>query len=104
MPWVGVSHNPEIKKQVFLERNEVPKVMTFGQAVFKPGDEVELQTHETMYEVFYILSGKAIFFIEGTEYTVEPGDMIMIAAGEDHYQKNPFDEDVTWVYFGVATD
>ena len=33
-----------------------------------------------------------------------PGDCITIEQGEDHSMNNPFLEDVTWVYFGIATD
>ena len=104
LPEVGVSYNEEIKKKVFIERGYVPQLMTFGSATFKPGQSVETHRHETMFEVFYIQEGKAEFIIEGKKLIVEPGDCITIELGEDHSQSNPYDESVTWLYFGVATD
>lgn len=104
LPWLGVSHDPDIKKQVFIDRGCIPQLMTFAKAVFLPGQEVENHTHKTMFEVFYILSGKAIFEISEEELIVEPGDCITIEPGEIHRQANPFDEQVEWLYFGIATD
>jgi quercetin dioxygenase-like cupin family protein len=100
----GVSHNPEIRKKVIIERGEIPQLMTFGQATFKPGQSVETHAHETMYEVFYILSGKASFIIEGEEIIATEGTTVVIDAKEMHSQSNPYSEDVVWVYFGIAVD
>lgn len=68
--------------------------MTFGEATFKPGQSVPTHCHETMTEVFYIQSGKAIFSIEGVDTEVVEGDCITINAKEMHAQSNPFDRDV----------
>ena len=104
LPEVGVSHNPEIKKKVFIDDQEIPKLMMFGEATFKPGQFVEKHSHNTLFEVFYICSGKAIFNINGNDIEVREGDCIRIEPKEEHYQNNPFDLDVTWMYFGIATD
>jgi quercetin dioxygenase-like cupin family protein len=104
LPWIGVSHDPTIKKQVFLERGAIPQLMTFAKAVFLPGQEVDQHVHKTMFEVFYILSGKAIFQVSGEDMMVETGDCLTIEPGEVHKQSNPFDEQVEWLYFGIATD
>jgi quercetin dioxygenase-like cupin family protein len=66
IPLVGVSHNPDIKKKVILEKGYIPQLMTFGQATFLPGQSVEEHSHETMFEVFYIQSGKADFVVNGS--------------------------------------
>jgi quercetin dioxygenase-like cupin family protein len=100
----GVSHNPEIKKKVILDKNYIPKLMTFGQATFQPGQSVDSHTHTTMFEVFYIQSGKATFIVNGQSIDLKSGDCISIEPGEVHTQKNPFSEPVTWLYFGIATD
>lgn len=104
LPTVGVSHNPEIKKKVFITPNAVPHIMTFGEATFKPGQSVGEHSHETMTEVFYIQSGRALFSIEGEDFEVQTGDCITIHAKERHAQSNPFDEDVVWLYFGVSDE
>ena len=104
LPDLGVSHNPVIKKRTLIGTNEIPQLMMYGTAIFKPGQKVELHKHDTMYEVFLIQTGKAIFIISGNEYEVSPGNCITIEPGELHAQRNPFDTDVSWTYFGIATD
>lgn len=104
LPWLGISNNPEIKKQTFIGNDLVPKLMMFGKAVFKPGQKVGEHKHATMFEVFYILSGKALFVINGKENIIEAGECVVIEPGEFHFQSNSFDRDVEWVYFGIATD
>ena len=104
LPEIGTSHNEDIKKKVFIEKGIVPQLMMFGAATFTPGQTVETHKHDTMYEVFYIQSGKAEFIVNDKKMIVIPGDCITIEQGEYHSMNNPFLEDVTWVYFGIATD
>ncbi len=101
---VGVSHNHDIMKKVLIDKGEIPQLMTFGQAIFKPGQSVDEHKHETMFEVFLIESGKAIFVVKGEKVELETGDCLTIEPNELHSQSNPYDEDVRWLYFGIATD
>ncbi len=104
LPEIGTSHNDAIKKKVFIKKDEVPQLMMFGSATFAPGQEVETHKHDSMYEVFYIQTGKAEFIINDQKLIVVPGDCVTIEQGEYHSMRNPFHENVTWVYFGIATD
>lgn len=104
IPATGVSHNESIKKRVFLENGTIPNLTTFAQATFKPGQSVETHKHDTMFEVFYVQEGRAEFIVEGEKVLVAAGDCITINPGEKHSQKNPYSKDVTWLYFGIATD
>lgn len=104
LPLLSVSHNKEIKKKVFIEKGEIPKLMMFGEATFKPGQKVDLHKHDTMYEVFNVIKGKAEFIVNNKKVIVKKGDVITIEAGELHSQSNPFKKEVTWIYFGIATD
>tara|TARA_R110002051_G_C8736457_1_gene498525 strand:+ start:1135 stop:1473 length:339 start_codon:yes stop_codon:yes gene_type:complete len=101
---IGVSHNEEIKKKVLLEKGTIPQLMNFSSTVFKPGQFVETHNHPTMYEVFYILKGRAEFIVNQEKVILEVGDCITIDQGEWHSQSNPYTENVEWVYFGIATD
>lgn len=103
IPEEGVSHNPEIKKKVFIRKGEIPALMNFSSALFKPGDGVDFHMHETMTEIFYITEGKVLFSTLEKDFEVEAGDVISIAAGEMHKQSNPFDENAGWTYFGIST-
>jgi quercetin dioxygenase-like cupin family protein len=104
LPEVGVSHNPEIKKRVILDKGFIPQLMNFGEATFRPGQAVETHKHDTMYEVFFIQSGKVVFVVNDKKFELKPNDCFTIEPGELHSQKNPFSEPVTWLYFGIATD
>ena len=101
---IPVSGHPDIFKKVFVENGQIPSITQVATATFIPGQEVSEHKHDTMYEVFYIISGKACFFVAGKEFEVGPGECVVIEPGELHAQKNPFDENVTWVYFGVAVE
>ena len=104
IPLVGVSHNQDIKKKVILEKGYIPNLMTFGQATFQPGQSVEEHNHDTMFEVFYIQSGKVDFVVNGKKVVIKKGDVISLEPKELHSQSNPYSKPVTWLYFGVATD
>lgn len=101
---IKANHQGEILKKVLIDKNEIPNLMMFSTATFKPNQKVELHKHDTMFEVFYVQSGKAEFTIDNTKHIVQKGDCITVEPGELHSQSNPFTEDVTWLYFGIAVD
>ena len=98
------NHQGNILKKILIGKGEIPHVMMFNTATFKPHEKVELHKHDTMYEVFYVQSGKAEFTINNNSFIVEAGHCITVEPGEWHSQSNPFDKDVTWLYFGIATN
>ena len=104
LPEIPANHKGNILKKVILDKGEIPHLMMFSSATFKPSQKVEAHKHDTMYEVFFIQSGKAEFIINNKKEIVTTGDCITIAPGEIHSQSNPFQKDVTWLYFGIATD
>lgn len=101
---IPANHKGNILKRVLLNKGEIPHLMMFSSATFKPLQKVEAHKHDTMYEIFFIQSGKAEFIINTKKIEVSTGDCITIEPGEIHSQSNPFQEDVTWLYFGIATD
>ena len=104
LPETPTSHNKNIKKKVIIEKGKIPNITTFATATFKPDQSVETHIHETMYEVFYIQSGKAEFVVNDKKFEVKAGGCITIEPGEKHSQSNPYDEDVVWLYFVMAVD
>lgn len=104
LPLLGVSHNPEVKKKTIITKGEIPHLMMYGQAIFKPGQKTDLHKHKTMYEVFCIQSGRAVFKIGNKEYLAKKNDVVVIEPGELHSQTNPYGEDLTWLYFGISTE
>lgn len=98
------NHQGNILKKVMIKKGEIPNLMMFSTSTFKPNQKVETHKHDTMFEVFYVQKGKAEFIINNKKYIVEASDCITVEPGELHSQSNPFDEDVTWLYFGIAVD
>lgn len=43
-----------------------------------------MHTH-TNAEVFYFISGKAVYHVEGSAYTLQPGDLMLMRPAEAHY-------------------
>jgi len=104
IPVEGVSHQPEIKKQVMIKNGEIPQVTGFSQAVFKPGQKCEEHQHPTMYEVYFVLEGEAKLTVNNKEYQISKDNCIMIEPKELHKVENNSDKNLVWVYFGIATD
>lgn len=49
-----------------------------------PDPEVyQMHAHEWM-EVFYLVSGKGSYLVEGTQYDLQPGDILVMRAAETH--------------------
>ncbi|MEH6679031.1 MAG: cupin domain-containing protein [Sediminicola sp.] len=104
LPEMGVSHNPAIKKKVFLEKGEIPQLMNFGTAVFKSEQRVETHSHPSMFEIFYVLEGRIEFVVENEQMVLRAGDCISISPKEAHSQYNPFHEEAKLLYYGIAVD
>ena len=96
-----VYNHPEIKKQMMISSGEFPNIMSFGKAVFKPKQKTDPHLHESMDEIFFIISGKGLFHTNKESINVEKDDCISIPSGETHWQENPFEEDLELLYFGI---
>lgn len=104
VPAEGVSHQPEIKKQVMVKNGEIPQLTGFSQAVFKPGQSCEKHQHPTMYEVYFVLEGEATLIVNSKKFKAVKNDCVTIKPGEPHSAANNSDRDFVWIYFGLATD
>lgn len=47
-------------------------------------EEFSMHTHEE-YELYYFVSGRGVFRIEGTPYPLEAGDILVMSPAEAHY-------------------
>lgn len=57
-----------------------------------PPSTFHLHTHINA-ELFCFLRGRASFFVEGTEYILEPGDMLLMRPGESHFLSPDLSQD-----------
>lgn len=97
----AVSHNPLIRKTVFLRRGELPHLAGFSRAVFPPGEAAGLHTHPDMCEVFLVESGVGRLRGDGVDVSLAASDCISVSPGEGHELANTGDEDLVLIYFGI---
>lgn len=97
----AVSHNPRIRKKVFLRKGEVPHLAGFSRAVFPPGAVAGAHTHADLYEVFLVESGVGLLKGQDGDVPLAAGDCIAVSPGEGHELGNTGQEDLVLVYFGI---
>jgi mannose-6-phosphate isomerase-like protein (cupin superfamily) len=101
VPEEGVSHNPEIRKQVLLRRGDVPHLTNFSRSRLAPGQTVSAHTHANMHEVFYVEQGAGVMKINDEELLLERGICVAISPGERHEIANTREVDLVLCYFGI---
>jgi quercetin dioxygenase-like cupin family protein len=75
-------HGP--MKRVILRGGVLPDVTQVAVATFAGGDEVETHAHPTMYELYYVLEGRAEYRIGGESHDAGPGDFLIAPPGTPH--------------------
>ncbi|MDT7540183.1 MAG: hypothetical protein QOE33_87 [Acidobacteriota bacterium] len=103
IPEEGVSHNPEIKKQVLLRRGDVPHLTNFSRSRLASGQTASAHAHADMHEVFYVESGAGLMKINDEELRLERGVCVAVSPGERHEITNTGEADLVLCYFGVES-
>ena len=103
LPREGVSHDPQIRKQVMLRRGDVPHVTGFSCATLLPGQTAHAHQHDDMSEVFFVQAGEGLMTIQGAEHQLTPGACILVEPGELHEISNNGDAGLVLLYFGIET-
>lgn len=101
LPREGVSHDPQISKQVLLRRGDVPHLMTFARATLTPGQTARAHEHADLFEVFFVESGAGLMKIGATEHSLAPGVCIVVEPTERHEIRNTSASDLVLNYFGI---
>lgn len=102
IPAQGVSHDPEIQKQVMLRYGDLPHLTNFSQARFAPGQQVTPHTHADMSEVFLVESGEGTIWIDNVGHLLTAGTCVAVEAGELHELQNTGQTDLVLTYFGIV--
>ena len=66
--------------------------MLVGLNAFEPGQEHRLHAHEGMDKVYYVLTGRGRFLLDGRELDMEAGMMLVAPEGEPHGIRNTGEE------------
>lgn len=97
----AVSHNPRIRKKVFLRKGELPHLTFFSRAVFPPGAVASAHRHHDMCEVFLVESGVGRLKGEAGVVPLAAGDCVAVSPGEEHELGNSGETDLVLVYLGI---
>ena len=75
----------------------------FAKMVLEPGASIGKHVHETEFEAYYILSGKALVDDNGTDVTLEAGDAHICPDSNFHSIKNVGDEVLEFIALVLHT-
>ena len=101
LPREGVSHDPQILKQVMLRRGDAPHLTAFSRATLQPGQTAHAHQHQDMFEVFFVESGAGSITISGGEHQLTRGVCLMVEPGELHEITNNGTAELVLIYFGI---
>ncbi len=97
----GVSHNPEILKQVLVRNGEVPHLTNFSKSTLIPGQVSETHSHPDMYEIFLVESGSGEIHINSKPLPIRTGTCLVVSPGEAHRISNNSSVPLALIYFGI---
>jgi mannose-6-phosphate isomerase-like protein (cupin superfamily) len=98
----ALSNEMQTKTTILLDNTNTPnEKVTFGYAVFQPGDRVPktgMAVHQAD-EYSFIIKGEAKIVINGETYSSEKNCAGFIPAGEAHFSYNDSEEpcELVWV-------
>lgn len=72
-----------------------------GVYVFQPGETAHPEPRHVhdVDEVFVFVQGKGVIPIDGTDYPVQTGDVIIVQAGEDHHTRSSVEDPLVAVWY-----
>lgn len=73
-----------------------------GIYVFEPGETAHPEprhVHEDADEVFIFVQGQGIVPVDGVDYPVVTGDVVIVEAGEDHHTRSSEDDPLVAAWY-----
>jgi mannose-6-phosphate isomerase-like protein (cupin superfamily) len=94
-----------IKKRVFIRQGQVSHLTQLARSRYfeKCSTEVDLHVHSTMWEIYFVLKGKARHVVGDQEFVAEEGDVVAVPPNTTHYYE-VIEMPHELLYFGIATD
>jgi quercetin dioxygenase-like cupin family protein len=100
-PFVPVSHDPQLKKQVLFGKGALPHIVTISHIEMKPGDSAISHKHDDAYEVFFGLAGRIDFVVNDEDVPLTRGKCLVIEPSETHSIRDAA-EGSRMIYFLMA--
>jgi len=94
-----VNHKNNVMKEVILQKGLVPNLLQFAKTKLSKGDKIEKHLHESMIEVFYVLTGELLVIEDEIKTKVFPGDTFVIYPRQNHSLVSVKDTEI--IYFGI---
>lgn len=98
---------PGVMKKVLFGKDDLDPecgLRMVNYAVIQPGEAFQLHHHETLEEVFYILSGKALIRINDEEAELTSEMAVVIPRKAKHWMKNVGSEPLVYLAFGASRE
>ncbi len=97
-------NDPGVLKKILLHREELIKgnIQMINWAHMPVGKAFSAHYHESMQEVFIIISGKAEIEIDSQKETLEKGDAVVIPEKAVHIMKNVSTIPVEYIAIGIT--
>jgi mannose-6-phosphate isomerase-like protein (cupin superfamily) len=109
VPQQLTAHGAEMptRKRVLVGNGVIPHITQIATSVSY--DECDSSVdphhvHKTMWEIYFVRSGHAVFTIGGEVHHAGPGSFITVPPDTEHFYKVAAGETMELLYFGVATD
>lgn len=81
------------RKQVVADTAVLAAPGTFAQVVkMEPGEIIPDHVHQSSREFYVVLNGRCQLTVNGTDYHLKPGDMLLMEPGDVHRLYNDGDE------------
>lgn len=77
------------------------KIAGGGVYVFKPGETAHPEARHVhdVAEVFVFIQGRGVIPIDGVDYTVQTGDVVIVEAGEDHHTRSSVEDPLVSAWY-----
>jgi mannose-6-phosphate isomerase-like protein (cupin superfamily) len=77
------------------------KITSGGVYVFKPGETAHPEPRHVhdVDEVFIFVQGSGVIPIDGIDHPVQVGDVVVVAAGEDHHTRSSVDNPLVAAWY-----
>ncbi len=73
-----VSHQADQTKEVVFKRGILPGVLQCARTTFQPGAIVSAHSHDSMAELFHVITGSLLLKVDGAQHFIKAGDAFLI--------------------------
>jgi mannose-6-phosphate isomerase-like protein (cupin superfamily) len=77
--------------------------LSVKQEIMPPGTAEKKHFHNRAEQLFYILKGEAVFYINNEKWFVKEGESITVLPGSEHYISNESQEDVEFLVISTPS-